>query len=111
MLTYENFLKEEFPEIAASVSWNGDTTGQDKFGRAAFAAGQRSAVYDGVKDCLQDVGKNLAALVAPSMVATVVNQEGIRLIEEMLSKAYKQNWNDQYPELVKQLETFLEYAK
>lgn len=39
---------------------------------------------------------------APQMLA---------LIEELLGKAYKQNWNDQYPELIEKAETVLALAK
>lgn len=33
------------------------------------------------------------------------------LIEELMAKAYKQNWNDQYPELIAKAEEILELAK
>lgn len=33
------------------------------------------------------------------------------MIEELLAKAYKQNWNDQYPELLEKAEKVLELAK
>lgn len=33
------------------------------------------------------------------------------MIEELLAKAYKQNWNDQYPELLEKAEKVLALAK
>lgn len=33
------------------------------------------------------------------------------MLEELLAKAYKQNWNDQYPELIAKAEKVLELAK
>jgi hypothetical protein len=35
----------------------------------------------------------------------------LKSLEAMLDKAYKQNWNDQYPELVKQAEEAIALAK
>jgi hypothetical protein len=35
----------------------------------------------------------------------------LKSLEAMLEKAYKQNWNDQYPELVKQSEEVIALAK
>lgn len=35
----------------------------------------------------------------------------LKSLEAMLEKAYKQNWNDQYPELVKQAEEVIALAK
>ena len=35
----------------------------------------------------------------------------LKSLEAMLAKAYKQNWNDQYPELLKQAEEVIALAK
>lgn len=35
----------------------------------------------------------------------------LKSLEAMLAKAYKQNWNDQYPDLVKQAEEVIALAK
>lgn len=35
----------------------------------------------------------------------------LKALEDMLGKAYKQNWNDQYPELVEQAEKVIALAK
>lgn len=35
----------------------------------------------------------------------------LKALEAMLEKAYKQNWNDQYPELLKQAEEVIALAK
>jgi hypothetical protein len=35
----------------------------------------------------------------------------LRMIEELLAKAYKQNWNDQYPDLIEKAEKVLALAK
>lgn len=39
---------------------------------------------------------------APQMLA---------MLEELMAKAYKQNWNDQYPELLEKAEKVLELAR
>jgi hypothetical protein len=35
----------------------------------------------------------------------------LKSLEDMIAKAYKQNWNDQYPELLKQAEEVIALAK
>lgn len=35
----------------------------------------------------------------------------LKCLEDMLGKAYKQNWNDQYPELIEQAEKVVALAK
>ncbi|PBP39575.1 hypothetical protein CCL11_20785 [Pseudomonas syringae] len=37
--------------------------------------------------------------------------EFMKALEAMLAKAYKQNWNDQYPELLEQAENIIALAK
>ncbi|WP_236424513.1 hypothetical protein, partial [Pseudomonas syringae] len=37
--------------------------------------------------------------------------ELLKALEAMLAKAYKQNWNDQYPELLEQAEKVIALAK
>jgi hypothetical protein len=60
--------------------------------------------HNGIKYCIGDESWANAYLMrtAPQL---------LKALEAMLSKAYKQNWNDQYPELVKQAEEVIALAK
>ena len=60
--------------------------------------------HNGIKYFIGDETRANAYLVrtAPQM---------LRMIEELLAKAYKQNWNDQYPELIEKAEQVLALAK
>ncbi|MNE99907.1 hypothetical protein D3C80_1986510 [compost metagenome] len=60
--------------------------------------------HNGIKYCIGDEPLANAYLMrtAPQL---------LKSLEDMLAKAYKQNWNDQYPELVKQAEEVIALAK
>ena len=60
--------------------------------------------HNGIKFVIGDESWANAYLVrtAPQM---------LYMIEELLAKAYKQNWNDQYPELIEKAEKVLSLAK
>ena len=59
--------------------------------------------HNGIKYCVGDETWANAYLIrtAPQMLA---------MLEELMAKAYKQNWNDQYPELMERAEKVLELA-
>lgn len=60
--------------------------------------------HNGIKYCIGDESWANAYLIrtAPQL---------LKALEDMLGKAYKQNWNDQYPELVEQAEKVIALAK
>lgn len=60
--------------------------------------------HNGIKHVIGDETWSNAYLMrsAPQLLAA---------LEEMLGKAYKQNWNDQYPQLVEQAEQVIKLAK
>lgn len=60
--------------------------------------------HNGIKIVIGDESWANAYLIrtAPQMLA---------MIEELLAKAYKQNWNDQYPELLEKAEKIISLAK
>lgn len=60
--------------------------------------------HNGVKYVISDETWANAYLMrtAPQMLA---------MLEELMAKAYKQNWNDQYPELLERAEKVLALAK
>lgn len=60
--------------------------------------------HNGIKYVIGDETWANAYLIrtAPQMLS---------MIEELLAKAYKQNWNDQYPELIEKAEKVLALAK
>jgi len=59
--------------------------------------------YNGIKHVIGDETWANAYLIrtAPQMLA---------MLEELMAKAYKQNWNDQYPELMERAEKVLALA-
>lgn len=60
--------------------------------------------HNGIKFVIGDESWANAYLIrtAPQMLA---------MLEELMAKAYKQNWNDQYPELMEKAEKVLSLAK
>lgn len=60
--------------------------------------------HNGIKYCIGDESWANAYLIrtAPQL---------LKALEDMLGKAYKQNWNDQYPELIEQTEKVVALAK
>lgn len=60
--------------------------------------------HNGIKYAIGDESWANAYLMrtAPQLLA---------MLEELMAKAYRQNWNDQYPELMEKAETVLELAK
>jgi hypothetical protein len=60
--------------------------------------------HNGIKPVIGDETWSNAYLMrsAPQLLAA---------LEEMLGKAYKQNWNDQYPKLVEQAKKVIKLAK
>jgi hypothetical protein len=60
--------------------------------------------HNGIKFVIGDESWANAYLIrtAPQMLA---------MLEELMAKAYKQNWNDQYPELLDKAEKVIALAK